>query len=97
MRSINRCIQKFIILLCVVLQFGFDYTQHSIPISEIYAGGPGKDGIPALYDPEFISGDEVKYLKSSDQILGLIVNGEAKAYPIRILNWHELVNDSIGG
>jgi len=97
MRSINRCIQKFIILLCVVLQFGFDYTQHSIPISEIHAGGPGKDGIPALYDPEFISGDEVKYLKSSDRILGLIVNGEAKAYPIRILNWHELVNDSVGG
>lgn len=96
MRRINKHSRKLILFLCVILQFGFDYSQHSIPIDEIHSGGPAKDGIPALYDPKFISGDEVKYLKPSDRILGLYINGEAKAYPIRILNWHELVNDSVG-
>jgi len=85
-----------ILIFCVLSLSGFDYAQHSIPINEIHSGGPGKDGIPALYDPDFISGDEVKYLRTSDRILGLFINGVAKAYPIRILNWHELANDLVG-
>ena len=76
---------------------GFDYSKHSIPLNEIYDGGPPKDGIPALFDPQFIKAEEADYLKSSDRILGVVINGDAKAYPIRILNWHELVNDRVGG
>jgi len=92
----KKYIHIFLFITFLFLQLGFDYAQHSIPINEIHSGGPDKDGIPALVDPEFISGDEVKYLKTSDRILGLSINGEAKAYPIRILNWHELVNDRVG-
>ncbi len=88
---------SIIAIFCILTMLGFDYSKHSIPLNEIHSGGPAKDGIPALVDPQFISGDEVKYLKPSDRVLGLYINGEAKAYPIRILNWHELVNDSVGG
>jgi len=87
----------FLFISFVFLQLGFDYFKHSIPLDEIHSGGPPKDGIPALYDPKFILADEANYLKASDRILGLNINGEAKAYPVRILTWHELVNDRIGG
>ncbi|OGW84187.1 MAG: hypothetical protein A2Z83_03405 [Omnitrophica bacterium GWA2_52_8] len=77
--------------------FGGDFSKHSIPLNEIYDGGPPKDGIPALFDPEFVSADEADFLRPADRILGLEAGGEAKAYPIKILNWHELVNDHVGG
>jgi len=96
--KVTKTIWISIILICCVFLFsGFDFTKHSIPIDEIHGGGPAKDGIPALYDPRFTSAKDVEYLKQSDRILGLIINGEVKAYPIKILNWHELVNDSVGG
>lgn len=85
------------IICCAFLLMGFDYSKHSIPINEIHGGGPPKDGIPALFDPKFILAKEASYLNPSDRVLGLYLNGEAKAYPIRILNWHELVNDTVGG
>jgi len=93
----KKYVTLFFFIVFVFLQLGFDYSKHSIPLDEIQSGGPPKDGIPALYDPKFISADEADFLKSSDRVLGLYINGEAKAYPIRILNWHELVNDRIGG
>ncbi len=75
-----------------------DVTRHTIPLSEIRGGGPQRDGIPALVHPGFITADQVgRLLKKSDRVLGVFLNGEAKAYPVRILNWHELVNDSVGG
>lgn len=93
--------EKYFLLItlmgCVFFLLGFDFSQHSIPIDEIHSGGPAKDGIPALYDPRFMLAKDVEYLKQSDRILGLTINGEAKAYPIKVLNWHELVNDSVGG
>ena len=76
---------------------GFDFSQHSIPVDEILSGGPDKDGIPSIDDPKFITVDQAnKYLKDNDRVLGLARNGKAKAYPIKILNWHEIVNDKIG-
>lgn len=76
---------------------GFDYSKHNIPLDEIHDGGPSKDGIPALLDSQFIRAEEADYLNPNDRILGVSLNGESKAYPIRILNWHELVNDRVGG
>jgi len=76
---------------------GFDYSKHSIPLNEIHDGGPPKDGIPALTDPKFVSVHEAEYLNPKDRVLGININGEAKAYPIKILNWHEIVNDRVGG
>jgi hypothetical protein len=76
----------------------FDVTIHDVPIEEILNGGPPKDGIPALNTPRFISvSDGDKFLKKHDRVLAIEYNGVAKAYPIRILNWHEVVNDEFNG
>ncbi|MCG3117751.1 MAG: DUF3179 domain-containing protein [Candidatus Manganitrophus sp. SA1] len=87
------------ILLIVSLIFlmGFDFSKHSIPLDEILSGGPEKDGIPAILRPKFVPADQAEFLKRDDRVLALESNGEAKAYPIKILNWHEIVNDRIGG
>ncbi len=78
-------------------QKSFDVTRHAIPIKEIESS-VARDAMPALNDPRFSSSGEVsRLLKASDRVLGVALNGEAKAYPVRILNWHELVNDSVGG
>jgi uncharacterized protein DUF3179 len=76
----------------------FDVTRHSVPLNEIVGGGPPKDGIPALDAPKFIPGNQAKkFLSNRDRVLGVSIAGGAKAYPIRILNWHEIVNDEING
>ncbi len=76
----------------------FDVTRHTIAIAEIQGGGPGRDDIPALGRPNFLTADQARgLLRDSDRVIGVFFNGEAKAYPIRILNYHELVNDVAGG
>jgi len=75
----------------------FDVTRHTIPLREIVSSVP-RDVIPALSDPTFLSADQARgLLKDSDRVLGVSWNGEAKAYPVGILNWHELVNDAVAG
>jgi len=75
----------------------FDVTRHTIPLREIVSSVP-RDIIPALSDPTFLSADQARgLLKDSDRVLGVSWNGEAKAYPVGILNWHELVNDTVAG
>ena len=77
----------------------WDFSKHSIPLSEILSGGPGKDGIPAIDHPRYVPASRASqtFLENEDRIIALVVNGKKKAYPIKILNWHEIVNDSIGG
>ena len=75
----------------------FDFSKHSVPLDQILSGGPSKDGIPAILKPKFIKSEEATFLKEQDRILGFVEGGKAKAYPIKILNWHEIVNDSLGG
>ena len=67
------------------------------PYSAILSGGPPKDGIPALTNPSFVAASEVSYLSEDDMVLGVVINGEARAYPHNIGWWHEIVNDKIGG
>lgn len=74
-----------------------DGVKHSIPLNEILSGGPGKDGIPSIDSPKFISVSEASFLNDADPGLGLTVNGESRFYPYRILVWHEIVNDTIVG
>lgn len=74
---------------------GFDLSGSSIPDQEIYQGGPPKDGIPSIDRPKFLSAGDAA-LDAEDQVLGVFRNGVAKAYPVRILNWHEIVNDRFG-
>lgn len=73
----------------------FNLKNSIIPISEIMDGGPPKDGIPSIDNPKFIKVSEVN-LNDEERILGVFENGIAKAYPIKILNFHEIVNDHFG-
>lgn len=74
---------------------GFDLSNSSIPPNEIKDGGPPKDGIPAIDNPKFVSSKKSD-LADADRVLGVKENGIAKAYPINILNFHEIVNDQFG-
>jgi hypothetical protein len=66
--------------------------------SAMMSGGPGKDGIPSIDRPKFWdAGRADDYLDGGDVVFGLVENGVARAYPQRILVWHEIVNDTIGG
>jgi hypothetical protein len=75
-----------------------NFCQHSVPYSEIISGGPPPDGIPPIDDPIFepiVSASE--WLQDPSPVIALEVNGEARAYPLAILIWHEIANDEIGG
>jgi hypothetical protein len=63
---------------------------------EIISGGPPPDGIPPIDDPTFLAADRVDFLDPNEPVLAVEVDGTAKAYPIRILMWHEIVNDRFG-
>ncbi len=67
-----------------------------IPINQVYDGGPGKDGIPALTNPRFAKPQEETYLSDHDLVIGIRVGTEVRAYPHPILDWHEIINDEIG-
>jgi hypothetical protein len=74
---------------------GFDVANASVPLHAIQRGGPPKDGIPAIDRPQFVAAAQAG-LKDDDRVLGMRVDGQARAYPVRILNWHEVVNDRYG-
>jgi len=74
---------------------GFDLTGASVPVQAIERGGPPKDGIPAIDRPRFVPAAKAG-LADADRVLGLALGTDARAYPIRILNWHEVVNDRFG-
>jgi hypothetical protein len=88
-------------LLCLLLSplsagAQWDFSRHAIPVSEIESGGPPKDGIPALTSPKYVPVKQADFLHADDQVIGVFLNGVARAYPTRILSWHELVNDTFG-
>jgi len=72
-------------------------NQVTINPNEIVWGGVVQDGIPPLRNPKMIAAGEASYLGDRDVVFGMYVNGEAKAYPKRILAWHEFFVDEIGG
>lgn len=75
----------------------FDLTGSTVPRAEILAGGPPRDGIPALTDPRVVKPDAADHVEPSDRVVGIALGGEARAYPLSILTWHEIVNDTVGG
>jgi hypothetical protein len=94
---------KFKLQICLVslawfFLEGFDFSNHSVPVDEIYSVVPPKDGIPSIDKPRFVDGSKAEeyFLKDDDRVLGIFLKNKAKAYPIPILNWHEIVNDKIG-
>lgn len=64
--------------------------------SKLKAGGPPKDGIPSIDNPTFVSATQSQF-EDEQLIVGVYYNGTAKAYPLNIMNWHEIVNDEIAG
>jgi len=72
---------------------GFKISDPLVPARLIQGGGPPRDGIPSIDAPRFVAADDAENISDTDRVLGLHVNNIAKAYPIRILNYHEIVND----
>lgn len=72
---------------------GFLIDEPLVPADLIQHGGPPRDGIPAINSPRFIAAANADFLKPSDRVLGISIDGDSKAYPVRILNYHEVVND----
>lgn len=78
-------------------EFSTDFSKHTIPYSEILSGGPPKDGIPAIDEPSFVSVAEAdEWIGPQEPVALLQLEDEARAYPLQILTWHEIVNDVIG-
>jgi hypothetical protein len=75
---------------------GFDLRKATIPAKRIVGGGPPKDGIPALTDPKQIAALEATYLQPDDRVVGVAIGDVTRAYPLRVLDYHEIVNDRIG-
>jgi hypothetical protein len=75
-----------------------DFCRHSVPYDEIRSGGPPPDGIPPIDAPQFESiQDAAGWLQPQSPVIALAVNGEARAYPLAVLIWHEIANDTVGG
>ncbi len=78
-------------------QFLQDDLPKTIRVEEIMWGGVRVDGIPALDNPEAIPAASADYLLPEEPVFGIAMHGEARAYPLRILDWHEMANDEVGG
>jgi hypothetical protein len=79
-------------------EWATDFSRHSVPLSEFQSGGPGKDGIPSIDVPRFVSVEEAdEWLSEREPVIELAREETARAYPIQILVWHEIVNDEVGG
>jgi len=79
-------------------EFTTDFSKHAVPYSEILSGGPPKDGIPGIDEPRFVSVEEAdEWLEPREPVVLLQFGDDARAYPIQILMWHEIVNDTVGG
>lgn len=68
-----------------------------IRLEEITWGGVRVDGIPSLDNPKLIDARDADYLKDGDLVFGVAINGDVRAYPLRIMGWHEMFNEVIGG
>ncbi len=74
-----------------------DFCKTRVDLTEIFSGGPPPDGIPPIDDPVFESVDEARaWLQDQSPVIALEINGDARAYPLAILIWHEIANDVVG-
>lgn len=79
-------------------EFSTDFSRHTIPYSEIFSGGPPKDGIPAIDAPQFVSvGEADAWLEDLEPVTVYQDGDEVRIYPFQILIWHEIVNDVVRG
>jgi len=74
-----------------------DFSKKNIEWHEIMSGGPPRDGIPSIDNPVFTALAGASRIGSDEPVISLEINGDARAYPLSILTWHEIVNDIVGG
>jgi hypothetical protein len=74
-----------------------DFSRHTVAYDELVSGGPPKDGIPAIDRPSFVAAVEARGLAPREPVISVQIDGEARAYPLRVMIWHEIVNDTVGG
>lgn len=74
-----------------------NFDKSLIDFKDILSGGPPKDGIPAIDNPVFLPVSDIQNLKPNEAVIALSVQGQARAYPLRVMMWHEIVNDKIAG
>jgi hypothetical protein len=81
----------------VTSSWNTNWNRHTIDYNELLSGGPPRDVIPSIDEPKFISPDEAaQWLADNEPVISLEINGDARAYPLQILTWHEIVNDTVG-
>ena len=74
-----------------------DFSKLSVDPREVMNGGPPRDGIPPIDDPKFVSVAKGSHLTDREPVIGLTIDGDARAYPLQVMTWHEIVNDNVGG
>ena len=75
-----------------------NWNKHTIEYDDLLSGGPPRDGIPSIDEPHFVLVDEAAgWLADNEPVIALEIDGDARAYPLQILTWHEIVNDVVGG
>jgi hypothetical protein len=74
-----------------------DFSKTIIDLDEIVTDGPTRDSIPPIHDPQFVAAADADTLGPLEPVISVVIDGDARAYPLRILLWHEIVNDVVGG
>ncbi len=75
-----------------------DFSIHSVPLTEIRKGGPGRDDIAPIDDPQFETIESANdWITDTEPVQVVDINGDVRAYPQQVLIWHEVVNDVVGG
>lgn len=72
-----------------------DFSKHDIPLAELHSGGVSKFGIPAVNNPQFIQANKITGIAPIEPVVVVAINKKIRAYPVRYLLWHEVVNDTI--
>lgn len=81
----------------VTAGWNINWNRRTIEFDELLSGGPPRDGIPSLDNPSFVNPEEAAaWLAGNEPVIALEIDGDARAYPLQILTWHEIVNDTVG-
>lgn len=85
-------------LTALTRDWGTNWQRRLISTEELLSGGPPRDGIPSIDDPQFVAPSQATdWLAGNEPVISVEINGDARAYPLQILTWHEIVNDTVGG
>lgn len=75
-----------------------NWSRHTVDYNELLSGGPPRDGIPPLDEPDFVTPEEAtSWLAPNEPVVLFVYDGDARAYPLQVLTWHEIVNDTVAG